>query len=109
MRDIKLLIVGVLTLGATPAASQEICITSKDVAAYVKKHRLVKARCYWNAETAESEEEFQCVKTWVSPEKTYFSIEERIGCFVKPKTHTQSEMKQLYKVKEPIPPCDTCG
>ncbi len=94
---------------ATAALSQGKCVTENDVLKYVKKHHMVETRCFWNTETAGSEEEFQCVRTWVSPEKKYFSVEDQFGCFVNPRTHSYSEMKRLYRIKKPQPACDDCG
>lgn len=106
----RLLIVAALTLcSATASFSQDKCLTERDVQKYVKQHRLSETRCYWNTDTAGSEEEFQCVKTWVSPEREYFSVEAQNDCFVKPKTHSHAEIKRLLKNKEPVPECDDCG
>lgn len=93
----------------TGAFSQEKCATEKDVLAHIKQKQMVKARCYWNTNTAESEEEFQCVRTWVLPDQSYFSIELQLGCFVNPRHISKAEMLKLYKVKKPTPPCDDCG
>ncbi len=98
-----------LVSSTTVAFSQEKCLTEKDVLEYVKQKKMVKARCYWNTNTAESEEEFQCVRTWVLPDHSYFSIESQLDCFVKPKHIGKAEMQKLYKVKKPVPPCDDCG
>lgn len=104
-----LTIIAMLMLGGTTAAvAQDKCLSEGDLQKYVKQQRMLESRCYWNTDTAGSEEEFQCVRTWVSPEKTYFSVEDQFGCLIS-KTHSQAEMKRLLKNKEPVPPCDDCG
>lgn len=95
--------------GATVAVAQQECLSEQDVLDYVEQRGMVEARCYWNTNTAGSEEEFQCVRTWLSPTKTYFSVESQLDCLVNPRTHTHAEMKKLLKVKRPLPPCDDCG
>ncbi|AYG73611.1 hypothetical protein CCGE532_14745 [Rhizobium sp. CCGE532] len=106
----RVLIIAALTLcSATAGFSKGRCLTESDVQKYLKQHHMVATRCYWNTDTAQSEEEFQCVRTWVSPQKQYFSIEGGSDCLVNPRTFNQSEMKRLLRNKEPIPPCDTCG
>lgn len=104
-----LVIVACVLCSATTSIAQDKCLTEGDVQNYVKQHRMVETRCYWNSDTAGSEEEFQCVRTWVSPQKKYFSVENRFGCLVNPRTHSQAEMKRLLKIKKPVPPCDDCG
>lgn len=94
---------------ATAALSQDKCVTENDVLKYAKQHRMVETRCFWNTETAGSEEEFQCVRTWVSAERTYFSAEDQFGCFVNLRTHSHSEMKKLYRIKKPQSACGDCG
>lgn len=101
--------VTLLVSSATVGFSQEKCMTETDVLKYVKQQRMVEGRCYWNTNTAGSDEEFQCVRTWVSPNKTYFSVEDQNGCFVNPRTFSQREMNKLYRVKAPKHACDDCG
>lgn len=106
----KITIIAVLILSSTTAAfSQDKCLSERDIQKYVKQHRMVETRCYWNTDTAGSEEEFQCVRTWVSPQKKYFSVENQFDCLVNPRTHSHAEMKKLLNVKKPVPPCDDCG
>lgn len=106
----KLLVVAASLLCGTASFAQDKCLTEADVHKHVKQHRMVETRCYWNTDTAGSEEEFQCVRTWVSPEKKYFSVESRFdSCFVNPRTHSQAEMKRLLKIRKPVPECDDCG
>ena len=106
---LKLLATALAMSIATPAFSQDKCVTEKDILSFVKQHRMVESRCYWNTDTAQSEEEFQCVRTWVAPDKTYFSVENNFECFVNPRTISQGEMKKLLKVKKPKQACDDCG
>lgn len=106
----RIIIVAAFILsGATAAVAQQECLAEQDVLDYVKQQGMVETRCYWNTHTARSEEEFQCVRTWVSPTNTYFSVESRLDCLVNPRTHSQAEMKKLLRVKRPEPPCDDCG
>lgn len=106
----RLIIVATLVMSsATMAVAEQECLVERDVLEYVKQQGMVETRCYWNTDTAGSEEEFQCVRTWVSPNKTYFSVENQLDCLVNPRTHSQAQMKRLLKVKKSVPACDDCG
>lgn len=105
---INLVVAVSIFCSATASIAQDKCLTEGDVQKYVKEHRMVETRCYWNTDTAGSEEEFQCIRSWVSPKKEYFSVEDRFDCLV-PRTHSHTEMKRLLKIRKPVPPCDDCG
>lgn len=85
---------------AGSALAQEGCYSEKAVNSIVKRYKLKSARCYWNSETATSDEDIQCVKTWVAPDKSYLSAELKSGCFDLTR-HTAAQMRKLYNVKKP--------
>ncbi|MQY50083.1 hypothetical protein GAO09_29050 [Rhizobiales bacterium RZME27] len=86
---------------AVPAFAKDNCYSETALKRITQQYKLKLAKCYWNSDTAESEEEFQCVKTWVAPDKTYLSAELKSGCYSL-KKHTASQMRELYKVGAPI-------